>query len=237
LNQVCTHIADIDFEAIQLYVGNYDFWLESSQLALQLAKDANKKKEEKAKDLMAFIQRFSANASKSKQATSRKKQLEKLTLEDIRPSSRKYPYIAFKPDREAGNQLLAIDELCLSTDGESILNKISFTVLKGDKIAFIGQNGMAKTLLFQILMGELSPDSGDFKWGITTSQSYFPKENSAFFDGVTLNLVDWLRQFSRDQDETYIRGFLGRMLFSGEETQKKPMLFPAAKKYVACYPG
>ena len=230
LNQVCTHIADIDFEAIQLYVGNYDFWLESSQLALQLAKDANKKKEEKAKELMAFIQRFSANASKSKQATSRKKQLEKLTLDDIRPSSRKYPYIAFKPDREAGNQLLTIDELCLSVDGESVLNKISFTVLKGDKIAFIGQNGMAKTLLFQILMGELSPDSGDFKWGITTSQSYFPKENSAFFDGVTLNLVDWLRQFSRDQDETYIRGFLGRMLFSGEETQKEAHVISGGEK-------
>jgi ATPase subunit of ABC transporter with duplicated ATPase domains len=230
LNQVCTHIADIDFEAISLYVGNYDFWLESSQLALQLAKDANKKKEEKAKDLMAFIQRFSANASKSKQATSRKKQLEKLTLDDIRPSSRKYPYIAFKPDREAGNQLLSVDELSLSVDGESVLNKLSFTVLKGDKIAFIGQNGMAKTLLFQLLMGEASPDGGEFKWGITTSQSYFPKENSAFFDGVTSNLVDWLRQFSRDQDETYIRGFLGRMLFAGEETQKEAQVISGGEK-------
>ncbi len=230
LNQVCTHIADIDFEAIQLYVGNYDFWLESSQLALQLAKDANKKKEEKAKDLMAFIQRFSANASKSKQATSRKKQLEKLTLDDIRPSSRKYPYIAFKPDREAGAQLLSVEDLSLSVEGEPVLNNISFTILKGDKVAFIGQNGMAKTALFQILMGEITPDSGEFKWGVTTSQSYFPKENSAFFDGVTSNLVDWLRQFSRDQDETYIRGFLGRMLFAGEETQKEAQVISGGEK-------
>jgi len=230
LNQVCTHIADIDFEVIQLYVGNYDFWLESSQLALQLAKDANKKKEEKAKDLMAFIQRFSANASKSKQATSRKKQLEKLTLDDIRPSSRKYPYIAFKPDREAGAQLLSVEALSLSAEGEPILNNISFTVLKGDKIAFIGQNGMAKTTLFQVLMGELTPDSGEFKWGVTTSQAYFPKDNSAFFDGVELNLVDWLRQFSRDQDETYIRGFLGRMLFAGEETQKEAQVISGGEK-------
>jgi ATPase subunit of ABC transporter with duplicated ATPase domains len=230
LNQVCTHIADIDFEAIQLYVGNYDFWLESSQLALQLAKDANKKKEEKAKELMAFIQRFSANASKSKQATSRKKQLEKLTLDDIRPSSRKYPYVAFKPDREAGNQLLTVENLTVKVEDETVLNNISFIVSKGDKIAFIGQNGLAKTLLFQTLMGELVPDSGEFKWGVTTSQAYFPKENSAFFDGVELNLVDWLRQYSRDQDESYIRGFLGRMLFSGEETQKEAQVISGGEK-------
>ena len=230
LNQVCTHIADIDFSAIQLYVGNYDFWLESSQLALQLAKDANKKKEEKAKELMAFIQRFSANASKSKQATSRKKQLEKLTLDDIRPSSRKYPYVSFKPDREAGAQLLTVDTLSYSVEGEAVLNQLSFTVLKGDKIAFIGQNGLAKTALFQILTGELEPDSGEFKWGVTTSQSYFPKENAAFFDGVTDNLVDWLRPFSRDQDESYLRGFLGRMLFSGEETQKEAQVISGGER-------
>jgi len=230
LNQVCTHIADIDFEVIQLYVGNYDFWLESSQLALQLARDANKKKEEKAKELMTFIQRFSANASKSKQATSRKKQLEKLTLDDIHPSSRKYPYIAFKPDREAGVQLLSIEGMSKSLEGETVLNNLSLTVYKGDKIAFVGQNGLAKTVLFQILIGEMEPDSGEFKWGVTTSQAYFPKENSVFFDGVELNLVDWLRQFSRDQDETYIRGFLGRMLFSGEETQKEAQVISGGEK-------
>ena len=230
LNQVCTHIADIDFEAIQLYVGNYDFWLESSQLALQMARDANKKKEEKAKELMAFIQRFSANASKSKQATSRKKQLEKLTLDDIRPSSRKYPYIAFKPDREAGAQLLEIAGLSKTIEGELLLNNLSLLVSKGDKIAFVGQNPLAKTVLFQILMGEMEPDSGSFKWGVTTSQAYFPKENSAFFDGVELNLVDWLRQFSRDQDEGYVRGFLGRMLFSGEETQKEVQVISGGEK-------
>ena len=230
LNQVCTHIADIDFEAIQLYVGNYDFWLESSQLALQMARDANKKKEEKAKELMAFIQRFSANASKSKQATSRKKQLEKLTLDDIRPSSRKYPYIAFKPDREAGAQLLTVDGISLAVEGETLLNNLSFTVLKGDKIAFISRNEAARTALFQILVGERPADSGEFKWGVTTSQTYFPKENSVFFDGVTLNLVDWLRQFSRDQDETYIRGFLGRMLFAGEETQKEARVISGGEK-------
>ncbi len=211
-------------------MGNYDFWLESSQLALQLARDANKKKEEKAKELMAFIQRFSANASKSKQATSRKKQLEKLTLDDIRPSSRKYPYVAFKPDREAGVQLLSIEGLSKTVEGETVLNNLSLTVLKGDKIAFVGQNGLAKTVLFQILMGEMEPDSGEFKWGVTTSQAYFPKENSAFFDGVKLNLVDWLRQFSRDQDESYIRGFLGRMLFSGEETQKEAQVISGGEK-------
>ena len=230
LNQVCTHIADVDFEAIQLYVGNYDFWLESSQLALQMARDANKKKEEKAKELMAFIQRFSANASKSKQATSRKKQLEKLTLDDIRPSSRKYPYVAFKPDREAGAQLLTVDGISLAVEGETLLNNLSFTVLKGDKIAFISRNEAARTALFQILTGEQAPDGGEFKWGVTTSQAYFPKENSAFFDGVTLNLVEWLRQFSRDQDESYLRGFLGRMLFSGEETQKEAQVISGGEK-------
>ncbi|WP_027937264.1 ABC-F family ATP-binding cassette domain-containing protein [Anaeroarcus burkinensis] len=230
LNQVCTHIADLDFEGLQLYVGNYDFWLESSQLALQLAKDANKKKEEKMKDLQTFIQRFSANASKSKQATSRKKQLEKLTLDDIKPSSRRYPYIAFKPDREAGAQLLSVDGISVTVEGEKVLNDVSFLVAKGDKIAFVGPDSIAKTALFRILAGELEPEQGEFKWGVTTTQAYFPKDNSAYFDDITLNLVDWLRQFSRDQDETFIRGFLGRMLFSGEESQKEANVLSGGEK-------
>jgi ATPase subunit of ABC transporter with duplicated ATPase domains len=230
LNQVCTHIADLDFEGIQLYVGNYDFWLESSQLALQLAKDANKKKEDKMKDLQTFIQRFSANASKSKQATSRKKQLEKLTLDDIKPSSRRYPYIAFKPDREAGAQLLSVDGISVTLEGEKVLNDVSFLVAKGDKIAFVGPDSIAKTALFRVLAGELEPEQGEFKWGVTTTQAYFPKDNSAYFDDVTLNLVDWLRQFSRDQDETFIRGFLGRMLFSGEESQKEANVLSGGEK-------
>ena len=230
LNQVCTHIADLDFEGLQIYVGNCDFWLESSQLALQLAKDANKKKEDKMKDLQTFIQRFSANASKSKQATSRKKQLEKLTLDDIKPSSRRYPYIAFKPDREAGAQLLSVDGISVTIEGEKVLNDVSFLVAKGDKIAFVGPDSIAKTTLFRVLAGELEPDQGEFKWGVTTTQAYFPKDNSAYFDDVTLNLVDWLRQFSRDQDETFIRGFLGRMLFSGEESQKEANVLSGGEK-------
>ena len=230
LNQVCTHIADLDFEGLQLYVGNYDFWLESSQLALQLAKDANKKKEDKMKELQTFIQRFSANASKSKQATSRKKQLEKLTLDDIKPSSRRYPYIAFKPDREAGAQLLSVDGISVTIEGEKVLNDVSFLVAKGDKIAFVGPDSIAKTALFRVLAGELEPDQGEFKWGVTTTQAYFPKDNSAYFDDITLNLVDWLRQFSRDQDETFIRGFLGRMLFSGEESQKEANVLSGGEK-------
>jgi ATPase subunit of ABC transporter with duplicated ATPase domains len=230
LNQVCTHIADIDFQNIQLYVGNYDFWLESSQLALQLAKEANKRKEDKIKDLQNFIQRFSANASKSRQATSRKKLLEKITLDDIKPSSRKYPYIAFKPDREAGAQLLTVENLSKKLDEEQSLNDISFTVNKGDKIAFVGPEGMAKTILFKLLMEELEPDSGSFKWGVTTSQAYLPKDNSQYFDGVELNLVDWLRQFSRDQEESFIRGFLGRMLFSGEESLKEANVLSGGEK-------
>ncbi|MDO7787550.1 ABC-F family ATP-binding cassette domain-containing protein [Desulforamulus aquiferis] len=230
LNKVCTHIADIDFGNIQLYVGNYDFWLESSQLALQLAKDANKKKEEKIKDLQQFIERFSSNASKAKQATSRKRQLEKLTLEDIKPSSRKYPYIDFKPDREAGDQILNIESLSVTIDGEKILKDVSLTVNKGDKIAFVGPNGPAKTTLFQVLMGEITADSDNcFKWGISTTQAYFPKDNTGYFN-TDLNLVDWLRQFSRDQEETFVRGFLGRMLFSGEETQKSARLLSGGEK-------
>lgn len=230
LNQVCTHIADIDFQNIQLYVGNYDFWLESSQLALQLAKEANKRKEDKIKDLQNFIQRFSANASKSRQATSRKKLLEKITLDDIKLSSRKYPYIAFKPDREAGAQLLTVENLSKKLDEEQSLNDISFTVNKGDKIAFVGPEGMAKTILFKLLMEELEPDSGSFKWGVTTSQAYLPKDNSQYFDGVELSLVDWLRQFSRDQEESFIRGFLGRMLFSGEESLKESNVLSGGEK-------
>ena len=220
LNQVCTHIADVDFGSIQLYTGNYDFWLQSSQLALQMAKDANKKKEEKIKELQNFIQRFSANASKSKQATSRKKLLEKITLDDIKPSSRRYPYIAFTPDREAGDQLLEVSGLCKRVNGEDILKNVSFTLKKGDKVAFVGPNSAGKTALFEILMGKMEADAGSFKWGITTSRAYLPKDHNAFFDDVSLNLVDWLRQFSKDPDESFVRGFLGRMLFSGEESLK-----------------
>lgn len=230
LNQVCTHIADVDFEGIQLYVGNYDFWLESSQLALQLAKDANKKKEEKMKDLQAFIQRFSANASKSKQATSRKKLLEKITLDDIKPSTRKYPYIAFKPEREAGNQLLQVEGLTKTIDGEKVLDDVSFFVNKGDKIAFVGPDGLAKTTLFRILMGEIEADAGTFKWGVTTTQAYLPKDNATYFEGIKLSLVDWLRQYSVDQDESFIRGFLGRMLFSGEESLKSADVLSGGEK-------
>jgi ATPase subunit of ABC transporter with duplicated ATPase domains len=230
LNQVCTYICDVDFGVIQLYAGNYDFWLKSSQLALQLAKDANKKKEEKIKDLQAFIQRFSANASKSKQATSRKKLLEKITLDDIRPSTRRYPYIAFKPDREAGDQLLTVENISKTIDGEKVLDHVSFTLKKGDKVAFTGPNSIGKTVLFRILMGELEPDEGSFKWGVTTTQSYLPKDNAAFFDGVQMNLVDWLRQFSPDPDETFVRGFLGRMLFSGEESLKAAGVLSGGEK-------
>ncbi|MGP0579747.1 ABC-F family ATP-binding cassette domain-containing protein [Paenibacillus peoriae] len=230
LNKVCTHIADIDFGKIQMYVGNYDFWYESSQLALALTRDANKKKEEKIKELQAFIQRFSANASKSKQATSRKKQLDKITLDDIRPSNRKYPFINFKPEREAGKQLLTVDRLSKTVEGEQVLNEFSLVVNKGDKIAFVGPNGMPKSTLFQVLMNEIEADSGEFSWGITTSQAYFPKDNSTYFEGVDMNLVEWLRQYSKDQDETFLRGFLGRMLFSGEEALKKASVLSGGEK-------
>ncbi|MGL6016659.1 MAG: ABC-F family ATP-binding cassette domain-containing protein [Selenomonadaceae bacterium] len=230
LNQVCTHIADVDFGAIQLYVGNYDFWLKSSELALQLSKDANKKKEEKIKDLQTFIQRFSANASKSKQATSRKKMLDKISLDDIKPSSRRYPYIAFKPDREAGDQLLTVEGISKTIDGEKLLNDVSFTLKKGDKVAFVGPNGPAKTVLFKILAGEMEADAGSFKWGVTTTQAYLPVDNSAFFDGINLSLVDWLRQYSEDQDESFVRGFLGRMLFSGEESLKQASVLSGGEK-------
>lgn len=229
LNKVCTHMADVDFSKIQLYVGNYDFWYESSQLALQMAKDQNKKKEEKIKDLQAFIARFSSNASKAKQATSRKKQLDKLTLEDIKPSSRRYPFVGFKPEREAGNDLLTVENLSKTIEGVKILDGVSFRVNKGDKIAFLG-DGIAKTTLFKILMGEMEPDSGSFKWGITTSQAYFPQDNSQYFNDCDMNLVDWLRQFSEEKAESFVRGFLGRMLFSGEEALKQASVLSGGEK-------
>jgi len=230
LNKVCTHIADVDFGKIQLYVGNYDFWYESSQLALRMAREQNKKQEEKIKELQSFIARFSSNASKAKQATSRKKLLEKITLEDIKPSTRKYPYIDFKSDREAGNDLLRIDGISKTIDGEKVLDNVTFIVNKGDKIVFNGPNELAKTTLMKILMGELEPDSGTFTWGITTSRAYFPKDNSQYFEGVDLNLVDWLRQYSKDQTESFIRGFLGRMLFSGEEALKQAKVLSGGEK-------
>ncbi|MCB2307480.1 ATP-binding cassette domain-containing protein [Clostridium estertheticum] len=230
LNKICTHVADIDFSKIQLFVGNYDFWYESSQLALQMAKDQNKKKEEKIAELQNFIARFSSNASKAKQATSRKKQLDKLTLDDIKPSSRKYPFVGFKPEREAGNDLLTVENLSKTVDGEILLDNVSFIVSKGDKIAFTGADEIAKTTLFKILMGEMEPDSGEVKWGITTTQAYLPKDNTEYFNGVDCTLVDWLRQYSEDKAESFIRGFLGRMLFSGEEALKKASVLSGGEK-------
>ena len=232
LNKVCTHIADLDFSKIKLYVGNYDFWYESSQLAQTMMGDRNKKKEEKMKELQDFIARFSANASKSKQATSRKKMLEKITLEDIQPSSRRYPFIQFKPDREVGNDLLTVTNLSKTIDGVKILDNLSFSINRNDKVALVGDDEVAKTVLFQILAGEMEPDEGSYKWGITTSQSYFPKDNSEFFEGVNMNLVDWLRQYAPEdeQTETFLRGFLGRMLFSGEEVKKKASVLSGGEK-------
>ncbi|EJS69091.1 TPA: ATP-binding cassette domain-containing protein [Bacillus thuringiensis] len=231
LNKVCTHMADLDFGKIQLYVGNYDFWYESSQLALKLTQDANKKKEEKVKELQNFIARFSSNASKAKQATSRKKLLDKITLDDIRPSSRRYPFVGFTPEREIGNDLLTVEGLSKTIDGEKVLDNVYFTLNKGDKVAFIGRNDIAMTTLFKILMGEMEPDSGSFKWGVTTSQSYFPRDNSKYFENSDSNLVDWLRQFSpQDESESFLRGFLGRMLFSGEEVKKNVSVLSGGEK-------
>ncbi|MFD1735545.1 ABC-F family ATP-binding cassette domain-containing protein [Bacillus salitolerans] len=231
LNKVCTHIADLDFGKIQIYVGNYDFWYESSQLASKMAQDANKKKEEKIKELQAFIARFSANASKSKQATSRKKSLDKIQLDDIRPSSRKYPYVHFAQEREVGNDLLRVEGITKTIDGEKVLDNVSFIVNKNDKIAFVGRDEIAKTTLFKILMGEMEADSGTYKWGVTTSQAYFPKDNSEYFENNDMNLVDWLRQYSpNDQTESFLRGFLGRMLFSGEEVMKKAKVLSGGEK-------
>ena len=230
LNKVCTHIADIDYGKIKMFVGNYDFWYESNQLMQELIRNQNKKMEQKKKELQDFIARFSANASKSKQATSRKKQLEKLQFEDMQVSNRKYPYIEFKPEREAGNNMLKVENLTKTIDGEKILDNISFTVNTGDKVVILSKNDIVKTTLFQILAGELEPDSGKVEWGVTTSQSYFPKDNSEFFEDVDLSLIDWLRQFSTDQHEEYVRGFLGRMLFSGEEAKKKAKVLSGGEK-------
>ncbi|CAH0145655.1 putative ABC transporter ATP-binding protein YbiT [Peribacillus sp. Bi96] len=231
LNKVCTHIADLDFGKIKVYIGNYDFWYESSQLALKLTQDANKKKEEKIKELQNFIARFSANASKSSQATSRKKLLDKISLDDIQPSSRRYPYVGFTPEREIGNDLLRVDGISKTIDGIKILDNVSFTMNKGDKIAFVGKDEIAKTTMFKILAGEIEPDNGSFKWGVTTSQAYFPKDNAEFFEGVDLTLVDWLRQYSpNDQSESFLRGFLGRMLFSGDEVTKKASVLSGGEK-------
>jgi ATPase subunit of ABC transporter with duplicated ATPase domains len=230
LNKVCTHITDVDFGKIKMFVGNYDFWYESSQLALQMSKDQNKKKEDKIKQLQEFIARFSANASKSKQATSRKKLLDKITLDDIEPSNRRYPFVGFKPDREVGNDILIVENLSKSIDGEPMFKDVTFSVRKGDKIAFVGDNELVNTVLFKVLMGELEPDSGTVKWGVTITKSYFPKDNSEFFNDVDLNLVDWLRQYSTEKDATYIRGFLGRMLFSGEEALKSATVLSGGER-------
>ena len=230
LNKVCTHIADIDYGKIKMFVGNYDFWYESNQLMQDLIRNQNKKLEQKRKELQDFIARFSANASKSKQATSRKKQLEKLQFEDMQVSNRKYPYIEFKPEREAGNNMLKVENLSKTIDGEKILDNISFTVNTGDKVVILSNNDIAKTTLFQILAGEMEPDSGSYEWGMTTSQSYFPKDNSEYFENVDLSLIDWMRQFSTDQHEEYVRGFLGRMLFSGEEARKMAKVLSGGEK-------
>ena len=229
LNKVCTNIADIDYGKIQLYAGNYDFWYESSQLMVKQMKEANRKKEEKIKELQEFIQRFSANASKSKQATSRKRALEKIELDDIRPSSRKYPYIDFRPFREIGNEVLTVENLSKTIDGEKILDGISFTLTRDNKVALVGPNERAKTVLFQILAGEMEPDEGSYKWGLTTTQSYFPKDNTAEFDSDD-TIVDWLTQYSPEKDVTYVRGFLGRMLFAGEDGVKKVRVLSGGEK-------
>ena len=229
LNKVCTHIADIDYGKIQLYAGNYDFWYESSQLLIRQMKEANKKKEEKIKELQDFISRFSANASKSKQATSRKRALEKIELDEIKPSSRKYPYIDFRPNREIGNEILMVENLSKTIDGVKVLDDITFTLGHNDKIAFVGGNEQAKTVFFKILMGEMEPDEGMFKWGVTTSQAYFPKDNTEEFDN-DLTIVDWLTQFSEIKDATYVRGFLGRMLFAGDDGVKKVKILSGGEK-------
>ena len=229
LNKVCTYIADVDFGKITVYPGNYDFWYESSQLALKQAREQNKKKEEKIKELQEFIARFSANASKSKQATSRKKTLEKIQLEEIRPSNRKYPYVDFKPDREPGKEILEVKNISKTINGEKILDNVSFTVKSGDKIAFLADNEIAKTVLFQIIAGELEPDSGEIKWGMTITSTYFPKDNNYLFE-TDESITDWLRKYSKDPDETYVRSFLGRMLFSGEEALKKAKVMSGGEK-------
>ena len=229
LNKVCTHIADIDYNKIKLYIGNYDFWYESSELALKQMKESNKKKEEKIKELQDFIARFSANASKSKQATSRKKMLEKIELDEIVPSSRKYPYIDFKPEKPSGKEILTVNNLCKTVDGKKVLDKVSFTILKGDKVAFVGTNDIAKTTLFKILMGEEKFDSGEVIWGKTITKSYFPQDNSSYFD-KDINIMEWIGGFYNIDDETVLRGFLGRMLFSGEDVFKKVPVLSGGEK-------
>ena len=229
LNKVCTHTADIDYGKIQLYAGNYDFWFESSQLLIKQMKEANKKKEEKIKELQEFISRFSANASKSKQATSRKRALEKIQLDDMRPSSRKYPYIDFRPNREIGNEVLMVENLSKTIDGVKVLDNISFTLGHDDKVAFVGANEQAITTFFKILMGEMEPDEGNYKWGVTTSQAYFPKDNTQEFDN-DLTITDWLTQYSEIKDATYVRGFLGRMLFPGEDGVKRVRVLSGGEK-------
>ena len=229
LNKVCTHTADIDYGKIQLYAGNYDFWYESSQLLIKQMKEANKKKEEKIKELQEFISRFSANASKSKQATSRKRALEKIELDEIKPSSRKYPYIDFRPEREIGNEVLTVEGISKTINGEKVLDNISFILGHDDKVAFVGSNEIAKTTLFQILTGEMEPDEGSYKWGVTTSQAYFPKDNTEEFDN-DMTIVDWLTGYSPVKDVTYVRGFLGRMLFAGEDGVKKVRILSGGEK-------
>ena len=230
LNTVCTHIADIDYAKIKIFVGNYEFWYEASQLIARMIKDQNKKNEDKAKDLQAFISRFSANKSKSKQATSRKKLLDKLTIEDMPVSSRKYPYVGFQMDREPGKEILTVEGISKTVDGVKVLNNVSFRMNKGDKIAFVGENEIANTTLFKILMGELEPDEGTFKWGVSTSQSYFPKDNSEFFNDCDLTVISCLEQYSKDKTETYLRGFLGRMLFSGDDVFKPVNVLSGGEK-------
>lgn len=232
LNTVCTHMADVDFGKIKLYVGNYDFWLQSSQLAAKLQADQNAKKEEQIKELQDFIARFSANASKSKQATSRKKMLDKITLDDIQPSSRRYPYVGFTPEREIGNDVLRVEGLSKTIDGEKVLDNITFTLSREDKVAFTSRNDLATTALFEILSGNLEPDSGKFEWGVTTSQTYLPRNSGDEFDGVELNIVDWLRQFAskEEQDNTFLRSFLGRMLFSGDDVMKEVNVLSGGEK-------
>jgi ATPase subunit of ABC transporter with duplicated ATPase domains len=230
LNKVCTHICDIDFNKIKLFVGNYDFWYKSSQLAQRMLSDQNKRTEDKMKELKEFIQRFSANASKSSQATSRKKLLDKLTLEDIQPSTRKYPFVGFRQEREAGDQLLRVEKLSLTINGERMFHDLSFTIKKGQKVVFMGPSEMSTKTLFQVLAGERKPDAGDIQWGITTSRGYLPSDNGAFFKDASLDLINWLRQYSADQTETFLRGFLGRMLFSGEEAKKKSTVLSGGEK-------
>lgn len=230
LNAVCTYTVDIDYNKVQMYAGNYDFWYESSKLMQQLLRNQNKKKEEKIRDLQAFIQRFSANKSKSKQATSRKKILDSIELDAMPASSRKYPYVGFEPEREAGKDILFVEELSKMIDGVKVLDSVSFIANKGDKIALVGENETANTTLMKILMGEMEPDSGSFKWGVSTTQSYFPLDNSPFFDGYEEDLINWLRQYSEDTTETYLRGFLGRMLFSGDEVYKPAKVLSGGEK-------